>query len=158
MKFYPKIWTSKIFEKYSFLVFRIVAIPKKNTWKKIIFLEIQMYTVSNTSKKTDSWHLLCKVTFVNGEVTFIMCSSVHFAPKIQVCADSPERFYLLSLSLGSPILQNTRILSGMLNAYSKTKIKNEKKECCFHVMLFSGVFVINFRKERVSIERIKIKF
>ena len=52
-----------------------------------------------------------------------MCSSVHFATRSLVSVDFPVKFYLLFLALGSTTPENTQILSGILNVYSKTKIK-----------------------------------
>ena len=55
-----------------------------------------------------------------------MCSLVTFPPRSLVSADSPGNFWEV---LGSTIPENTRIISGMLNVYSKTKIKcTEKNE------------------------------
>ena len=58
-----------------------------------------------------------------------MCFSVPSPTRSLVSADSTEKFYLLLLLLRSAILENTRILSGILNVYSKTKNKScwEKK-------------------------------
>ena len=39
----------------------------------------------------------------------------------------PGNFYQLFISTGSTILENTRILSGILNVYSKTKMLIKKK-------------------------------
>ena len=52
-----------------------------------------------------------------------MCSSL-LAPRGPVCAYSPDKFNLLFFPLGSTILKNLRILSGILNVYSKTKIES----------------------------------
>lgn len=74
--------------------------------------------------KTGSWQLFWKCTLIIGKATFLLCSSVHFTSRNLITADSPGKFYPLFLSLGSAILEDAKILSGILNGYSKTKISS----------------------------------
>ena len=74
--------------------------------------------------KADFWQLFCKGTFViwQSELFFGIFCSVSFVSRSLVFADSPRKFCLLFLPLGSVILENARILFGILNVYYKTKI------------------------------------
>ena len=74
--------------------------------------------------ETGSWQLFWKCTLIIGKATFLLCSSVHFTSRNLITADSPGKFYPLFLSLGSAILEDAKILSGILNGYSKTKISS----------------------------------
>ena len=67
-----------------------------------------------------------KVLLLLGNRAFLfMCSSVPFAPQsLLIFFDSHGNFYLLFLYLGSTIPENARILSEILNVYSKTKVKS----------------------------------
>lgn len=77
--------------------------------------------------------LFCKSNFVIRENDlFGMCSSVIFTPKCLVSADSPDKFYLLFLPLGSAMPESTRILSRKLNDYSKLKFPLQSEINCFH--------------------------
>ena len=85
--------------------------------------------------------LFCKGTFMTWKNSLFLVFALHYLllPKVQplhlrniifgntkvyslISANSPEKFYLLFLPLGSAIPENTRTLSGILNIYSKTKI------------------------------------
>ena len=61
--------------------------------------------------------MLCKGTIATGESDkfFGICSSVSLTLRSLASADSPGKFYMLFLPLGSTIFENTRILSGILD-------------------------------------------
>ena len=55
--------------------------------------------------------------------SLVMCSLVTFSSRSLVFTDSTGKFYMLFLSLGGTIPENTRMLSQTLNISCKTKIK-----------------------------------
>ena len=78
-------------------------------------------------------HLFWQAVFVDGEsnIFFGMCTFVPFALRSLVSANSPGKFYLASpLRSTIPVTDNGRILSGILNNYSKTKIKSSGGRKC----------------------------
>ena len=108
-----------------------ICIPEHKFFEKILYFSYDFCIERQ---------LFCKSTFVSGENNLLlgMYFLIPFTLKSPVCADSSGKFYQLLFPLGSTIFDNIKILSEILNVYSKKKLrllwqrecsyKNNKKE------------------------------
>ena len=83
--------------------------------------------------ETSPLQLFCTGTFIIGESNlFLVCIFQYFAlSEVSSLLISSSKFCLIFLSLGRTVLENTIILSGILNVYCKTKFKSTREKEVF---------------------------